>query len=585
MQFSTFVGYLARLEATSKRNEMVAILAELFQQAGAEEIDKIIYLCQERLLPAYEALEFGIGESLAGAALAKASAKSPAEIRRLYKEKGDYGAAAESLLPAQGAGLTVAQVYQRLYEVATASGEGTVERKTGLLADLLRHLSAQEARYALRIPLGMLRLGIGDPTMMDGLSFARAGDKSLRPLIERAYNVCSDLGDVARLFWERGVAGLEHIQVQVGKPVRMALAERAKSVGEIIERLGTAALEPKFDGFRCQVHKDGDSVHIFSRNLEETTPMFPDIAAGVRRQVKARSIIFEGEALAYNPDTDEFFPFQVTVQRKRKYEIEAMQEKLPLRLMAFDLLYLDGADHTHDAYTERRRLLRAAIAPGETIQVTAALVSGQAGEIERFFTDEVAHGLEGIMAKRLDSPYQAGARNFNWIKLKRSYQGELSDTVDCVLVGYWRGRGMRTALGIGSLLCAIYDQPNDRFLTIAKLGTGFSEEEFVQLKALLDAIAVPEKPARVEATSNLVPDVWVEPQYVVEIQADEITKSPVHTAGRRGGDVGYALRFPRVMGFIRTDRRPEDATTEDEILEMYAKQGVKESANQQISNC
>jgi DNA ligase-1 len=580
MRYSVLVSYLARLEATSKRNEMVSILADLFKQADGEEVDKIIYLCQERLAPAFEPLEFGIGEALAGAALAKATADNvlfaahrQAEVRRLYKEMGDYGSVAESLLPAQGAGLTVLQVYQQLYAVATAGGEGAVAQKTELLAELLRQLSAREARYTLRIPLGKLRLGIGDPTIMDGLSFARSGDKTLRPAIEHAYNVCSDLGYVAKVFWASGLAGLEHLGVQVGKPVRMALAERARSAKEIVDRLGVCSVEGKYDGFRCQVHYDGQTVRIYSRNLEETTPMFPDLADGVRQQVMAKSIIFEGEALAYDPETDDFLPFQVTVQRKRKHDIGAMQVKLPLRLVAFDLLYLDGKDRTAEPLSTRRELLRSVIAPGEKVQLSESIVTGDAATLDRFFLDQVTHGLEGIMAKRLDAPYQAGARNFNWIKLKRSYQGELSDTVDCAVIGYFRGRGMRAAFGIGALLTAVYDDHNDRFLTIAKIGTGLSEEEWVRMREMLDAIATPRKPARVDAL--IEPDVWAEPHYVVDLRADEITRSPLHTCGRGSGDVGYALRFPRVKGFVREDRRAEDATTEREILEMYQRQAKR----------
>jgi DNA ligase 1 len=581
MRYSTFIGYLAGLENTPKRNEMVSILADLFKQADGEEIDKIIYLCQERLVPAFEPLEFGIGEALAGSALAKATAgdglfaaHGQAEVKRLYKEMGDYGTVAESLLPEEGEGLTVAQVYQRLHSVATASGDGAVAQKTDLLADLLRRLSAREARYTLRIPLGKLRLGIGDPTIMDGLSFARSGDKTLRPVIEHAYNVCSDLGYVAKIFWDGGRDALERMGVQVGKPVRMALAERARSAKEIIDRLGVCSVEGKYDGFRCQVHYDGRKVRIFSRNLEETTPMFPDLADGVRKQVLAKSIIFEGEALAYDPETDDFLPFQVTTQRKRKHDIGEMQVKLPLRLVAFDLLYLDGKDRTAEALSARRELLRSVIAPGDKVALSESIITGDAATLDHFFLEKITHGLEGIMAKRLDAPYQAGARNYNWIKLKRSYQGELSDTVDCAVIGYFRGRGLRAAFGIGALLTAVYDDVNDRFLTVAKIGTGLSEEEWVRMREMLDAISTTRKPARVE--SVIEPDVWAEPHYVVELQADEITRSPLHTCGRGTGDVGYALRFPRVKGFIRVDRRAEDATTEREILEMYAKQGKKQ---------
>lgn len=571
MRFSKLVDYLAKLEATTKRLEMTAILGDLFKEASEDEIAAIIYLTQERLGPAFEPIDFGIGEALAAEALAKATGKDKDAIKKLYKQLGDYGLVAEKLISDEAKKLTVTQVFDRLKEIATTSGEGTVEKKTDLLADLLQKLTGREARYVLRIPLGRLRLGIGDPTVMEGLSWSKTGDKSLRPQIERAYNVCSDLGQVARVFKAEGVDALDKIQVQVGKPVRMALAERAKSPEDIITRLGRCSVESKYDGFRCQIHKQGDTVRIFSRNLEETTAMFTDIADGIRKQIQAQSAILEGEALSYDPETGEFHPFQVTMQRKRKYDLEEMTLKYPLRLVAFDLLYLNGKDYTGQPYSQRYDALASIIAPGDRVEISKHIITQDAKEIEKYFFEAITSGLEGIMAKRLDSKYQAGARNFNWIKLKRSYQGHLSDTVDGVVVGYLRGRGMRARFGIGALLVAVYDDQQDKFVTIAKIGTGFSDAEWPQMRALLDQIKVEHKPARVEAL--LEPDVWVEPKYVIEMQADEITRSPVHTAGKVGDEPGYALRFPRVKGFIRTDKKPEDATTVKEILRMFEKQG------------
>jgi DNA ligase-1 len=571
MRFSKLVDYLAKLEATAKRLEMTATLGELFKDASEEDIAPIIYLTQERLGPAFEPIDFGIGEALAAEALAKASGKDKDAIKKLYKQHGDYGIVAEKLLGENGKKLTVAQVFEWLKQIATTSGEGTVENKTDLLSDLLQKLAGREARYLLRIPLGRLRLGIGDPTVMEGLSWSKTGDKSLRAQIERAYNVCSDLGQVARVFKAEGMDALAKIQVQVGNPVRMALAERAKSAEDIVTRLGKCAIESKFDGFRCQVHKRGDEVRIFSRNLEETTTMFTDIVEGIRKQIKAKTAILEGEALSYDPETGEFHPFQVTMQRKRKYDLEEMTVKFPLRLVAFDLLYIDGKDFTGQGYAKRHETLASIIAPGERVEISKHLVTQDAKEIEKYFMDAITSGLEGIMAKRLDSRYQAGARNFNWIKLKRSYQGHLSDTVDGVVVGYLRGRGMRARFGIGALLVAVYDQKQDKFATIAKIGTGFSDTEWPQMRALLDKIAVEHQPARVDAVMQ--PDVWVEPKYVIEMQADEITRSPIHTAGKIGEEPGYALRFPRVVGFIRTDKKAEDATTVKEILKMFEKQG------------
>lgn len=576
MRFSKLVDYLAQLEATSKRLEMTGILAKLFKEASEEDIAPIIYLTQERLGPAFEPIDFGIGEALAAEALAKATGKDKDAIKKLYKQNGDYGLVAEKLIGDDAKKLTVAQVFERLKQIATASGEGTVANKTDMLADLLNKVSGGEAKYVLRIPLGRLRLGIGDPTVMEGLSWSQAGDKSLRPQIERAYNVCCDLGKVAHIFKAEGVDALAKIQVHVGNPVRMALAERAKSAEDIVTRLGKCSIEHKFDGFRCQVHKQGDTVRIFSRNLEETTAMFTDIAEGIRKQIQAKTAILEGEALSYDPETGEFHPFQVTMQRKRKYDLENMTVKFPLRLVAFDLLFVDGKDFTGRGYLERHEKLASIIAPGERVQISQHLVTQDAKEIETYFMDAITGGLEGIMAKRLDSKYQAGARNFNWIKLKRSYQGHLSDTIDGVVVGYLRGRGQRARFGIGALLVAAYDAKADKFCTIAKIGTGFSDEEWPQMRELLDNIKTEHRHARVDAVME--PDVWVEPRYVIEMQADEITRSPIHTAGKVGDEPGYALRFPRVKGFIRADKKPEDATTVKEIIKMFEKQTTSKVA-------
>lgn len=577
MKFSTLVEYLARLEATSKRLEMTRILGELFHAASADEIEPIVYLTQERLAPNYKGIDFGIGEALAASALARATNRDPAEIRKLYKEKGDYGDVAEGLLSKKSKGLKVDDVFRHLNEIATASGEGTVEKKVSLLADLLSRMSAREARYLLRIPMGSLRLGVGDVTVLDGLSWSVTGDKSLRPELEQAYNRASDLGMVARTFKEDGVKALHKIKISVGRPIRMELAERAKSAEEIIERMGKCALEPKVDGFRCQCHKDGDKVRIFSRNLEETTDMFPDVAEAVRAQVSAKTAIIEGEAIGYDPATGEYVPFQQTISRKRKYGIDEMRTTLPLRLQAFDVLYVDREDVTGEAYQDRRNRLRKLIKDGAGITVIDQKVTDDPREIDSFFMEKIESGLEGIMAKRLDSPYQAGARNFNWMKFKRSYQGHLRDTVDVVVVGYLRGRGQRAKFGIGALLSAVYDKKNDRFRTVGKVGSGLTDEEWPRFREKLDAISLEHKHARVDST--MVPDVWVEPKYVIEVQADEITRSPIHTAGMKGDEPGYALRFPRVVKSDRTDKSPEDATTEKEIIEMFEKQGKTKVAD------
>ncbi len=570
MKFSTLVEYLARLEATSKRLEMTRILGELFQAADARDIAPIVYLTQERLAPNFEAIEFGMGEALIAQAVAQATDTPLADVKKLYKEKGDYGIVVEELSKAKSKKLDVAEVFEKLREIALTSGEGTVEKRVGLLAALLKQASPREARYLLRVPMGRLRLGIGDVTVLDGLSWSETGDKSLRPDLERGYNVTSDLGLVATTFKKGGIAAVSKLKIAVGNPIRMELAERAKSAQEIITRMGECALEPKVDGFRVQAHKDGDTVRLFSRNLEETTAMFPDVADAVRAQIQAKRAILEGEAIAYDPETGDFRPFQETIQRKRKYGIDEMRAALPLKLLAFDVLYIDGKDVTGAAYQERHERLGKLIAEGNGIQRIEQIVASEPKQVDEFFTAKVEAGLEGIMAKRLDSTYQAGARNFNWMKFKRAYQGHLRDTVDVVVIGYLRGRGQRAKFGIGALLCAVYDKKNDRFRSVAKVGSGLTELEWAAYREKFDAIALEHKHARVD--SNMIPDVWVEPKYVMEVQADEITRSQIHTAGMYGEEAGYALRFPRVVNPNREDKSPEDATTEKEIVAMFEKQ-------------
>ncbi|MGB9707996.1 MAG: ATP-dependent DNA ligase [Candidatus Pacearchaeota archaeon] len=577
MLFSQLAEVFEKLETTSKRLEMFDILSEFFKKVSKEEIDKVVYLCEEQLLPPFKSLEIGMAEKMVEKALAQVSDKSTEEINKLYKKLGDLGLVAQEVLAKKRATLfsskapAISEVYTVLFKIAQTTGSGSVNRKINELSGLLIRVSAKEAKFIVRFVLGSLRLGIGDPTIMDSLSKALTGDRmKLRPEIERAYNLCSDLGLVAKTLVEKGEHGLKQFKVQIGSPIRMALAERLPSAKDIIKKIGKCAVETKYDGLRLQWHLDKGKVEIFSRNQERMTPMFPDIIQGIKKQIKAKSAIGEGEAVAFNEETQEFFPFQVTITRKRKYEIEQRAKEAPLVLFTFDLLYLNGKDLTKQSYEERTQLLRKIIGKGFTIRAADKIITDNPKELEKFFEENVARGTEGIMAKRLDSPYQAGARNFNWIKLKRSYKGELRDTIDVVIVGYFKGRGMRAEFGIGALLGAVYDDKSDSFKTICKIGSGLSEEKWVEIRKLLDKNKIEHKPARVD--SEIQADVWTQPKYVFTVMADEITLSPMHTAGKTKEHAGFALRFPRVQGWIREDKKPEDATSVKEIDKLFKMQ-------------
>ncbi len=588
MTFRDLAKYLNRLESTSSRLVLINILSELFSEVKPEEIAKVIYLIQGRVAPFYEPIEIGMSEKLVAQALAKAYGVAKDEVLQEYSKVGDLGKVAERLsdyrlpttekaevgrLKAESV-LSIKDVFNTLLEIAKTSGEGTVEKRINLLVSLLDNMNAVSAKHLVRIPLGASRLGIGDPTILDAFAESKLGDRKLRGELEEAYNRTSDLGLIGETLWIKGLTGVKSLDVTVGRPLRSELTERLPDASTILQKMGGEAhIQKKYDGFRCQIHKNGDIVRLFSRNLEETTPMMPEILAGVLKQVKAETVILDSEALAYNPDSEEFLPFQETTKRRRKYDIEEMAKQLPLKAFVFDIMYLNGESLVSEPLTLRMEKLKQAIFGDEILIPEPGILTDSAEKIQELFDTAITSGLEGLIVKKPDSKYEAGARNFNWVKLKRHSAGELHDTIDCVILGYIFGKGKRSSFGAGSLLVGVYNDKKDEFVTVSKIGTGLTDEEWREIHKRADKIKVDHKPARVN--SLLVPTVWIEPEIVIEVLADEITKSPIHTAGKIGNDPGYALRFPRLVNFRDDDKRPEDATTVKELIEMYQQQYQK----------
>ena len=583
MFFEQVAEYYSKLESTSSRLEMIDLLTELFKKAKKSEIKSIIYMTVGSPAPPFQGVDLGVAEKLAEEAIATATGAEKAKVEASFKKTGDLGLTAEQFISGSrlrrmsGDKFEINDVLETMLKIARTGGEGSKDAKIKMLANLLAASRPLEARYIVRFALGQLRLGAGDATILEALSKAATGDREFKPRLEEAYNICSDLGLVGETMMRDGKKGIEEFKVTLFNPIRPALAERLPTAEEILEKMhGRCAVESKYDGLRAQVHVDRKSkrVEIFSRRLERLTEMFPEITAAALKEVNADKAILEGEAIAYDETTNQFRAFQETIQRKRKHGVEEMSTEMPLHLFAFDLLYLDGESYLNKKYSERRKTLESIVKGNGTIRLSDMMLATKPKEMERYFETAIEDGLEGIVAKDLDAPYIAGARKFSWIKMKRSYKGELSDTVDLVVVGYYRGRGIRTEFGFGGMLAAVYNEKTDMFETITRIGTGFTEENMRALKKLFEKIKTAKRPARVE--SLIEPDYWIEPKYVVTVRADEITKSPMHTAGRhKEGDeeIGYALRFPRIVSNgIREDKSPEEATTTKEILEMFRQQ-------------
>jgi DNA ligase-1 len=572
-----------KLESISSRLSMIEVLGALFKKLEPDEVKSAIYITQGVLAPPFEGVEFGMAEKMVEEAIAMSTGHTKEQVESAYRKYGDMGRAAFEMKGAsRQSGIsarhhTINEVYAAMLKIASTSGHGSKDLKIKGLASMLSTATPLEAKYLAKYPFDELRLGVGDSTVLEALSVMAADHRKLKAKLERAYNLCSDLGLVGETLAQKGEHAIDKFKITLFKPIRPALAERLPTAEEIIEKMhGKCEVDQKYDGFRCQVHKSGKKVKIFSRRLEDTTHMFPDIVEAVIKEISADTIVFEGEAIAYNDDTQEFLPFQETIQRKRKHGVAEKAAELPLHVFAFDLMYINGEDYMEEPYKKRRETLEKAISEHGMILPAGSITATSAKQLEKFFQDSIASGLEGIIAKDPNAPYIAGARKFSWIKMKRSYKGELEDTVDLVIVGYYLGRGMRAAFKFGGLLCAAYNKKRDMFETISRIGSGFTEEQMKELKQMLDKTKVNSKPARLD--SVVEPDFWVYPKYVVTVKADEITRSPMHTCGKEklpdGTEAGYALRFPRLVGAetIRKDKSVEEATTTKEIIEMYGQQ-------------
>lgn len=578
MLFKTLSEYFEKLEETSSRLSLIDILSDLFREAESDEIDKIVYLTQGRIAPFFEATEIGMAEKTVAQSIAKAYELTKQEVLELYGKLGDMGAVVDKLNPRikfDNKNLKVEEAFETLTLIAKTFGEGTVEKRQTLLAQLLKNSDKLSAKYIVRIPLGNLRLGIGDPTILDGLAKAVLQDKSKRKLLEGAYNRTSDLGLIAKTLKIKGLEAVEDLKVQVGKPIRSELCERLPSPEKAIEKMEKVDVQYKYDGFRVQIHKDSEKVYMFSRNLENMTHMFPELIEATLKQIKANTAILDTEALAYNTESEEFLPFQETTKRRRKHGISEMAQKLPLKAFVFDILYKDGKSLIDEPLYRRLEILKETIKEDDVLIPTKNQVIDKAKDLALILDDSISKGLEGIVIKKIDSKYEAGARNFNWVKLKRHATGELNDTIDCVILGYITGKGKRTAFGAGALLVGIYDDKKDEFVTVSKIGTGLSDDEWREIHKRADRISIDHKPARVN--SLISPSVWIKPEIVIEVLADEITRSPIHTAGKTNVEAGYALRFPRLVTFRGEDKKAEDATTVKELIEMYKDQGKTEN--------
>jgi len=564
MKVSTLSEYLDRLERTQSRNEMSQILAEVIREAEKGEASVLMYLLMGRVRPLFDPVEFGVADKQVMKAMVRASGVTEEALGAQYRVLGDLGlvwfAVAKS---AGGEKMEVIFLYESLSQIAAESGGGSQERKLMLIEELLGKLTANEGKYVIRILLGKLRLGFSDKTLIDALSISEVGDKGIADKLEYAYQVRPDIGflvqKVKEVGWKRACEG---VGVALGTPMMVMLAARLKTAGEMVKKMGSVAVEPKFDGTRIQIHfqRRGDwKVKTYTRNLEENTYSFPELTK-LGDVVDADSLVLDAEAVGVDTKTGKLVPFQMTMTRKRKHDVAEQAGKVPMVFYVFDVMYKDGVSLIDKSYEERRKILTKAVKKNDWLRVDEYKLVTKAEEITKLHQLQIDKGLEGVIVKKIDSQYVPGRTGWRWVKMKEveGSTGKLSDTIDAVIMGFYSGKGKRAGFGIGKFLVGV--RRGEQIVTLTKIGTGLSDEQFKQLKNALDKLVATKADESYVIDKTLVPDVWVEPKLVVEVAADEITISPTYSAG-------VSLRFPRLVKF-RDDKSVQQATTIDEVKQM-----------------
>lgn len=595
MTFFEFSKILQKLEQTSSRLEMTYQLADLFTKLSNNGSDQEIiyasYIMQGKLVPPYESLEFNLSVKLVERVLAKFTngenqdnqatdlfgevsddTTKLEKVVRKYKKLGDLGLVAEKIIEEFRVDnnlkthFSIKEVYDKLSLIAQDGGAGSQERKVDALADLLKVSEAISGKFIIRIVIGKLRLGFSTMTMIDALSWAKNKDKSESKDLELAYQKKADLGKLAKVYLaydskEERLKSLLKLTVEAGIPVVPALCQRLNSSEEIIQKMGEVYAEPKFDGLRVQIHfkrsKKGIKIKAFTRNLEDVSHMFPELErAG--KILKCDSCVLDSEAIGFDPRTNKLVEFQKTMTRKRKHNIGQSAKEVPIRFYVFDVLELDKKSEINKPLRERKGLLKSLFNKNEVFFQTKHLLTSDPVILRNFHEQQLKKGLEGAVMKKSDSTYLSGRKGWSWVKIKEEEgsHGKLSDTLDLVVMGYYVGRGKRSQFGIGAVLVGVIDG-QENIKTIAKIGTGLTEEQLVLMKKICDERKINKQPRNYQVHKNLLPDTWVRPEIVIEVAADEITKSPTHSAG-------VALRFPRMLKF-REDKSLEQITKVEEL--------------------
>jgi DNA ligase-1 len=582
MLYKELAELYEKLEKTSKRLEKTHLISKLLEKTPADNLPTVVILLQGRIFPAWDERKIGVAARSVLKAISTATGIDADKVEQEWKKSGDLGLTAEKLIAKKKQAtlashdIKVDKMFQNLAALASASGEGAVERKVGLIAELLTSAKPLEARYIIRTVLEEMRVGVGEGSMRDAIVWAYFGEKlklkydakendlmisdeereeynKYVAAVQEACDLLNDYGKVAQIAKTKGLKGLENVSLEVGTPIKVMLFIKAKDIPDAFENVGKpAAFEYKYDGFRLTMHRNKDKIVLFTRRLENVTNQFPDVVEVLKEHVKSTNYILDAEVIGIDPKTKRWLPFQSISQRiRRKYGIHEMIKEIPVMVNVFDALQIDHDNLIHKPFAERRKKISYIVkeAPGK-IEMAKQIITDDVKEVEKFYKEALAKGNEGIMAKNLDAPYKPGARVGYGMKIKPTME-----TLDLVIVGADWGEGKR-ASWLSSFTVACRDEDGN-FYEVGKVGTGIKEKEesegasFEQLTNLLKPLVVSEKGKEVK----------VKPKIVIELRFEEIQKSPTYSSG-------FALRFPRLVR-LREDRGPDEISTLEDVKEAF----------------
>lgn len=547
--YEELVEVYEKISSTTKRLEKEEIIANFLKsikEKSPETTYDVTLLLQGKIFPPWSDKEMGVSTQLIIKALSKLLGENTKIIENKLASVGDMGEITEELVKNNKQvtffkiPLTIKKVINNLRKTESITGSNSQNKKLNLILELYTSASPLEAKYITRTITEKLRIGVGEGTLVDAISDAYEIDKKT---IDRAYMLSNDLGEVATRAQE-SANSVKELTITPGKPIKPMLAQLSPGIRESIVEMGKVVCETKYDGIRVQIHKLGSEIKIFTRRLENVTNALPEIVEYVRDALPDEDYIIEGEVIATKDNKP--ISFQYILQRvKRKYDVDKMREKIPLKIFLFDVLYYKEPI-AEQPISQRRELLEEIVTTSDDVELSTMKIVTEENvdDAENLFDWSIENGHEGIMFKDITSPYSPGKRGKNMLKYK-----PVRETLDCVITGGIYGKGKRAKF-FGSYLLSLLDKDTGEYKTLVHAATGMDDDMLASLTERMQRYIV----------STNEQTVVFKPAVILEVAYSEIVESNEYESG-------YSLRFPAIKR-VRDDIGLDQVDTLDKLMQM-----------------